>query len=111
MMDLKKAAKDMAEIGNTFDNKKAFQAREEDLEAMRKEKDREKERTLSMCPFENANCMCQFCEDPCNNGLNCSDCNHSGKAEHNIYLCTGFRGDLDAYIRNYEQKTRGRLNP
>ena len=34
---------------------------------------------VNPCPFDNDNCMCQFCETPCNNGLNCSDCAHEGK--------------------------------
>lgn len=37
---------------------------------------------VNPCPFDNDNCMCQFCETPCNNGLNCSDCAHEGKAAH-----------------------------
>ena len=53
---------------------------------------------LKPCPFGNANCMCQFCEEPCNNGLNCSDCNYYGEIKHDVYLCTGFVGDIDAYI-------------
>lgn len=55
---------------------------------------------LKPCQFDNRNCMCQFCEKQCNNGLNCSDCKHSGKVKHSIYLCTGFVGDLDAYLGN-----------
>ena len=38
------------------------------------------------CPFENYNCMCQFCEKQCNNGLNCSDCNYSGEIKHSVYI-------------------------
>lgn len=45
---------------------------------------------LKRCPFDNRNCMCQFCEKQCNNGLNCFDCENSGKIEHSVYLCTGF---------------------
>jgi hypothetical protein len=37
-------------------------------------------------------CLCQICEDQCNNGFNCATCDAAGKAEHNIYLCTGFTG-------------------
>lgn len=37
---------------------------------------------VSPCPFDNGNCMCQFCEAQCNNGLNCSDCRCEGN------LCT-----------------------
>lgn len=57
---------------------------------------------LKPCPFNNYNCMCQFCKTPCNNGLNCSDCNHSGKVKHTVYLCTGFDGDTLAYIENWK---------
>lgn len=53
---------------------------------------------LKPCKFGNKNCMCQFCEEQCNHGLNCSDCNYHGRVIHNIYLCTAFKGDLDAYI-------------
>ena len=53
-----------------------------------------------ICPYNNRNCMCQFCEDQCNNGLNCSDCRFEGEPVHSIYLCTAFKGDLDAYIRH-----------
>ena len=45
---------------------------------------------VNPCPFDNDNCMCQFCETPCNNGLNCSDCAHEGKTVHDVLLCTGF---------------------
>lgn len=45
---------------------------------------------VNPCPFDNDNCMCQFCETPCNNGLNCSDCAHEGKAVHDV---SGKRGD------------------
>ena len=58
---------------------------------------------LKPCPFNNYNCMCQFCEEPCNNGLNCLDCNHSGKIEHTVYICTGFNGDTDAYYGNWKK--------
>lgn len=58
---------------------------------------------LKPCPFGNANCMCQFCEKQCNNGLNCSDCNYSGEIKHDVYLCTGFVGDIDAYISNWRK--------
>lgn len=53
-----------------------------------------------ICPYDNKNCMCQFCEDQCNNGLNCSDCRFEGKSVHSIYLCTAFKGDLDTYIKH-----------
>lgn len=55
---------------------------------------------VSPCPFDNGNCMCQFCEAQCNNGLNCSDCRYEGKPVHDIHLCTGFVGDITQYIRN-----------
>lgn len=58
---------------------------------------------LEPCPFDNTVCMCQFCEEPCNNGLNCSNCRHSGRAEHSVYLCTGFTGSLEAYIKNWRR--------
>jgi len=48
-----------------------------------------------LCPFDNAECVCQFCEEPCNNGLNCWECKNEGKQVHSIYLCTGFKGDLN----------------
>lgn len=60
---------------------------------------------LKPCPFDNYMCLCQFCEDKCNNGLHCSDCEHSGKVEHTVYLCTGFEGDTVAYLNN--MKNRG----
>lgn len=50
---------------------------------------------VNPCPFNNDNCMCQFCETPCNNGLNCSDCAHEGKAVHDVLLCTGFDGSME----------------
>lgn len=52
------------------------------------------------CPFGNARCMCQYCEVPCNNGLNCSDCRQKGQAVHDVFLCTGFTGDTAKYIRS-----------
>ena len=55
---------------------------------------------LKPCPFDNRMCMCQFCEDPCNNGLQCADCDHEGKIMHTTYLCTGFVGDTVAYLNN-----------
>lgn len=54
--------------------------------------------------FDNRNCMCQFCEKKCNNGLNCFDCKYSGKVKHSIYLCTGFEGDLVAYLKNQHRE-------
>ena len=59
------------------------------------------------CPFDNYNCMCQFCEDPCNNGLNCSDCEYQGKIMHTVYLCTGFKGDTVRYIENWRRGVTG----
>ena len=52
---------------------------------------------VNPCPFDNDNCMCQFCETPCNNGLNCSDCAHEGKTVHDVLLCTGFNGSMEQY--------------
>ena len=59
---------------------------------------------VNPCPFDNDNCMCQFCETPCNNGLNCSDCAHEGKAVHNVFLCTGFDGSVKQYVANWKRK-------
>ena len=57
----------------------------------------------NLCPFDNTNCMCQFCENPCNNGLNCSDCRFHNKIMHTIYLCTGFEGEEHVvYHRLYD---------
>lgn len=57
-----------------------------------------------LCPFGVYDCMCSFCEDPCNDGLNCSDCHHAGRACHHVYLCTGFSGDFDAYLDAWRAK-------
>lgn len=65
---------------------------------------------LKPCPFDNYNCMCQFCENPCNNGLNCSDCNYCGEIKHTVYLCTGFSGDITAYIEHWRSKENRRVN-
>ena len=59
---------------------------------------------MEKCPFGNKRCMCQYCEDPCNNGLNCHDCQFNNKAVHDIYLCTGFKGGF----KNYLNKVYGR---
>lgn len=61
----------------------------------------------NLCPFDNTNCMCQFCENPCNNGLNCSDCQFHNKIMHTIYLCTGFEGDFDKYLENWKRGSAG----
>ena len=55
-----------------------------------------------LCPFDNGECMCQVCEEPCNNGLNCWECKNEGKQVHSIYLCTGFKGDLNRYLENWK---------
>lgn len=60
-------------------------------------------------PFDNDNCMCQFCETPCNNGLNCSDCAHEGKAAHDVLLCTGFDGSMEQYTENWKRKQMEKL--
>lgn len=60
-------------------------------------------------PFDNDNCMCQFCETPCNNGLNCSDCAHEGKAVHDVLLCTGFDGSMEQYTENWKRKQMEKL--
>lgn len=65
---------------------------------------------VSPCPFDNGNCMCQFCEAQCNNGLNCSDCRCEGKPVHDIYLCTGFVGDITQYIRNWMRHHGGKAD-
>lgn len=62
---------------------------------------------LKPCPFDNRMCMCQFCKDPCNNGLNCHDCNHNGKIMHTTYICTGFVGDQVAYLKNLRRAGDG----
>lgn len=59
---------------------------------------------VNPCPFDNDNCMCQFCETPCNNGLNCSDCAHEGKTVHDVFLCTGFDGSVKQYVANWKRK-------
>lgn len=59
---------------------------------------------MERCEFDNAQCMCQFCEDQCNNGLNCYECKREGKPVHSIYLCTGFTGNLDTYLENWKRK-------
>lgn len=47
---------------------------------------------LKPCPYGVNTCMCCWCEEPCNNGLQCKECEWEGKAVHNTYLCTGFVG-------------------
>lgn len=64
---------------------------------------------VNPCPFGNENCMCQFCETPCNNGLNCSDCAHEGKAVHDVLLCTGFDGSMEQYTENWKRKQMEKL--
>lgn len=64
---------------------------------------------VNPCPFDNDNCMCQFCETPCNNGLNCSDCAHEGKAVHDVLLCTGFNGSMEQYTENWKRKQMAKL--
>ena len=64
---------------------------------------------VNPCPFDNENCMCQFCETPCNNGLNCSDCAHEGKAAHDVLLCTGFDGSMEQYTENWKRKQMEKL--
>jgi len=59
---------------------------------------------LELCQFDNYHCLCQFCEDQCNNGLYCSDCEHAGETVHNVYLCTGFKGDYEKYKDNFRNK-------
>ena len=65
-----------------------------------------------LCPFNNANCMCQFCTEPCNNGLNCWECKSKGEQVHSVYLCTGFKGDLNRYLENWKaHQTEGENEP
>lgn len=65
-----------------------------------------------LCPFNNANCMCQFCTEPCNNGLNCWECKSKGEQVHSVYLCTGFKGDLNRYFENWKaHQTEGENEP
>lgn len=64
---------------------------------------------VNPCPFDNDNCMCQFCETPCNNGLNCSDCAHEGKTVHDVLLCTGFNGSMEQYTENWKRKQMEKL--
>lgn len=64
---------------------------------------------VNPCPFDNENCMCQFCETPCNNGLNCSDCAHEGKTVHDVFLCTGFNGSMEQYTENWKRKQMAKL--
>ena len=54
-------------------------------------------------------CMCQCCETPCNNGLNCSDCAHEGKTVHDVFLCTGFDGSVKQYVANWKRKQMEKL--
>ena len=45
-----------------------------------------------LCQFKNERCLCQWCEEPCNNGLTCHECDQAQHANHDIYMCTGFVG-------------------
>ena len=60
------------------------------------------------CRFGVNTCMCCWCEIPCNNGLNCFECNAEEKAVHNIYLCTGFIG-IPPWKRRAEMASEKRL--
>lgn len=44
------------------------------------------------CPFKNEQCLCQWCKEPCNDGLMCHECIVAGEQKHNCYICTGFEG-------------------
>lgn len=59
------------------------------------------------CPFDNYNCMCQFCEEKCNKGLNCFECEREGKPVHSVYLCTGFAGKITDYIKHWRNRHAG----
>ena len=50
--------------------------------------------------------MCQICKKQCNNGLNCFECSVEQRPVHDIFLCTGFVGNIDDYI-NYSLKNKG----
>lgn len=63
-----------------------------------------------LCPVGNANCMCQYCEDKCNNGFNCYECQRQKKPVHDIYLCTGFKGDLEKYINEAVANGKNRFD-
>lgn len=52
------------------------------------------------CPFDRRACMCQFCEKQCNNGMNCFECSVKQHPVHDIFLCSGFVGDIDNYINH-----------
>lgn len=45
-----------------------------------------------LCQFNSNRCLCQWCENQCNDGLNCHDCDFNKKQKHDIYMCTGFVG-------------------
>lgn len=45
-----------------------------------------------LCPFGNKRCLCQWCIERCNNGLDCWECEKAEKQKHDIYMCTGFVG-------------------
>lgn len=66
---------------------------------------------VSPCPFDNGNCMCQFCEAQCNNGLNCSDCRCEGKPVHDIHLCTASSETSPSTFGTGCAITAGRLIP
>lgn len=55
------------------------------------------------CKFGNDRCMCLFCQEPCNNGLTCYDCERAGEAVHSVYLCTGFTGSVEEYLENWRK--------
>lgn len=50
--------------------------------------------------------------EPCNNGLNCWECKSKGEQVHSVYLCTGFKGDLNRYLENWKaHQTEGENEP
>lgn len=53
------------------------------------------------CPFDNADCICQFCEEQCCGGDVCAECRRAGKAMRSTQICLGFEGDFGRYIRNW----------
>lgn len=63
----------------------------------------------NLCPFDNTNCMCQFCENPCNNGLNCSDCQFHNKImfDYQGVLYCSYRADYIVMPENTFQEIKG----
>ena len=60
----------------------------------------------TVCKYNNPRCLCQRCEEPCNNGLMCHECDISGEQKHNCYMCTGFVGTYPNGIRSDKIKRK-----